>query len=91
MDEKKKSSEKTQLKFNLNLDNTSILYTDNVFINANQDGVTLNVGQKIFNTDQIRIVSRIGMSRNHAKKLVAELSKLLAITEEHIHASKKKN
>lgn len=91
MDEKKKPSEKTSLKFNLNLENTSILYTDNVFINANQDGVTLNVGQKIFNTDQIKIVSRIGMSRNHAKKFVAEMSKLLAMTEGHLHPGKKKN
>jgi hypothetical protein len=42
-------------------------------------GVILDVGQKI--GDKMRIVTRIGMSRTHAKKFVDELSKLLAITE----------
>jgi hypothetical protein len=91
MENKTKSTEQNQLKFNINLDTTPILYTDNIFMNANEDGVTLNVGQKIANTDQIKIVARIGMSRNHAKKFVTEMGKLLAMTEGHLQSGEKKN
>jgi hypothetical protein len=91
MDEKKKPAQKNPLNFNINLETTSILFTDNIFMNANEDGVTLNVGQKIFNTDQIRIVARIGMSRQHAKKFVTEMGKLLAMTEGHLQSGDKKN
>jgi hypothetical protein len=66
---------------NVNLDTTPVLYTDNVFMTTNEDGVVLDVAQKLGTTNQIRIVSRIGMSRSHAKKFVKELGKLLAMTE----------
>lgn len=91
MEDTKKQSEKKPLKFNINLDNTEILYTDNIFMNANEDGVTLNVGQKVFTTDQVKIVTRIGMSRSHAKKFVIEMGKLLAMTEGHLQSGDKKN
>jgi len=64
----------------VNLDSTPILYTDSIFISANDDGVTLDIAQKLGN-DQVRIVSRIGMSRTHAKKFVTEAGRLLALTE----------
>lgn len=66
---------------NVNLDITPILYTDNIFMTTNEDGVVLDVAQKLGTTNQIRIVSRVGMSRSHAKKFVKELGKLLAMTE----------
>jgi len=66
---------------NINLDTTPVLYTDNILITTNQDGVVLDVCQKLGTTNQIRIVSRIGMSREHAKKVAKELGRLLAITE----------
>jgi hypothetical protein len=91
MDGKTKPTEKNPLTFNINPDTTAILYTDNIFMNANEDGITLNVGQKIINTDQIKIVARVGMSRNHAKKFVAEMGKLLAMTEGHLQSGEKKN
>lgn len=72
-----------QMAVNVNLDTTPILYTDNVFMATNPDGLVLDFGQRLSNTNQMRIVSRIGMSREHAKKIVAELGKLLAITEGH--------
>jgi hypothetical protein len=77
MDEKKKQ----ELAVNINLDTTPILYTDNVIITVNPDGVVLDVTQRLANTNQIRVVSRIGMSREHAKKFLTEFGKLLAITE----------
>lgn len=66
---------------NVNLDTTPVLYTDNVIMTTNEDGVVLDIAQKLGSTNQVRIVSRIGMSRSHAKKFVKELGKLLAMTE----------
>lgn len=65
----------------VNLDTTPILFTDNILITINDDGVVLDVAQKLASSNQTRIVSRIGMSRTHAKKFAAELSRLLALTE----------
>lgn len=80
-----------QVGLNVNLDTTSIVYTDNIFMNANEDGIVLDIGQKLFNTNQVRIVARVGMSRSHAKKFIAEMGKLLAMTEGSLQSGKKKN
>ena len=80
-----------QVGLNVNLDTTSIFYTDNIFMNANEDGIVLDIGQKLFNTNQVRIVARVGMSRSHAKKFIAEMGKLLAMTEGSLQSGKKKN
>lgn len=77
----KGETQKQQLAVNINLDTTPILYTDNVLMATNPDGLVLDFGQRLSNTNQMRIVSRIGMSREHAKKFVAEMGKLLAMTE----------
>ncbi len=77
MDEKKKQ----ELAVNINLDTTPILYTDNVMITVNPDGVVLDITQRLANTNQVRVVARVGMSREQAKKLTAELGKILALTE----------
>lgn len=66
---------------NVNLDTTPILYTDQVLMTTNEDGVVLDICQKLGTTSKVRIVSRIGMSRVHAKKLVNELAKMLAMSE----------
>jgi hypothetical protein len=65
----------------VNLDTTPILFTDNVIITANEDGVVLDVAQKLATSNQTRVVARIGMSRTHAKKFATELGRLLALTE----------
>jgi hypothetical protein len=90
MDQKKGNSG-NKVGLNINLDTTPILYTDNVFMNANEDGIVLDVGQKVFNTNQVRVVARIGMSRSHAKKFVSEMGKLLAMTEGHLQSGERKN
>lgn len=86
MEEKKNQGIKQQL--NINLDTTPIYYTDNIFMATNQDGLVLDIGQKVSITNQVKIVSRIGMSREHAKKFVNELGKLLAMTEGKIQTGK---
>lgn len=89
MADKPKSPE--QVAVNINLETTPILYTDNVFMSANEDGIVLDVGQKLSNTNQVRVVTRIGMSRTHAKKFVSEMGKLLAMTEGNLQSGAKKN
>lgn len=70
-----------QMQVSINLDTTSILYTDSVAMTTNPDGVVLDIMQRVGPSNQVRIVARIGMSREHAKKLVGELGKLLIQTE----------
>ena len=70
-----------EMAVNINLDTTPILYTDNIYIVTNPDGIVLNVMQSVAGTNQLRIVSRIGMSREHAKRFVTEMGRLLALTE----------
>ena len=70
-----------EMAVNINLDTTPILYTDNIYIVTNPDGIVLNVMQSVAGTNQLRIVSRIGMRREHAKRFVTEMGRLLALTE----------
>lgn len=86
MDDKNKKENNPQI--NLNLDTTPILYTDNIFMTSNPDGVVLDIAQRVGSTNQVRIVSRVGMSRDHAKKFVNELGKLLATSEGKIQTGK---
>ncbi|MBN1168423.1 hypothetical protein JXA63_00880 [Candidatus Woesebacteria bacterium] len=78
----KKSENKPNLQqVSINLDTTPVLYTDNINLNVNPDGVVLDVMQRLGPTNQTRIVSRVGMSRDHAKKFVEKLGKLLLKSE----------
>jgi len=90
MDEKTVKNDQ-KVGVNINLDTTPIVYTDNILMNANADGIVLDIGQKVFNTRQVRIVARVGMSRTHAKKFIAEMGKLLAMTEGHLRSGEKRN
>jgi len=78
-------------KKNLNPESTPILYTDMIDIGVNEDGVTLNVCQKIHAPNHYHIVARVGMSRTQAKKLASELSKILALTSASSQTGEKKN
>lgn len=80
-----------EMQVNINLDTTPILYTDNILMTTNEDGLVLDVAQKIGPSNQLRIVSRIGMSREHAKKFLKELNNLLAMTEGQKQTGEKKN
>lgn len=86
MDDKNKKGQTQQV--NLNLDTTPVLYTDNIYMTANSDGVVFDVGQKVGSTNQVRVVARVGMSRDHAKKFVNELGKILAMSEGKNHTGK---
>ncbi|KKR81354.1 MAG: hypothetical protein UU73_C0003G0083 [Candidatus Daviesbacteria bacterium GW2011_GWA1_41_61] len=86
MDDKKDSDQ--GIEFNLNLDTTPIFYTDFIQIEANEDGVTLNICQRVGSPKKLRIVSRVGMSREHAKKFVKALKDLLELSGGQIQTGK---
>lgn len=75
---------------NINFDSTPILYSDNISIVVNEDGVVLDFIQRLINTNQIRIVSRVGMSREHAKKFIDALESSLRGAENAIQSATKK-
>lgn len=66
-------------KIEINFETTPILYTDNINITTNSEGVVLNIIQ-IFGETR-RIVTRVGMSREHARDFVQKLGKLLIMTD----------
>lgn len=72
---------KKEVNVDINLDSTPILYSDRIFMTTDSNGCVIDFAQKLGPTNKLRIVSRIGMSREHAKKFIQELGKLLAVTE----------
>lgn len=78
-----------QMQVSVNLDTTPILYTDNVNMTVNPDGVVMDIMQRLGPSDQVRIVARVGMSRDHAKKIIEQLGKLLLKSEGEIVTGKK--
>lgn len=88
MNGKKEDLTQPAQQINLNLDTTPVFYTDNIYMTTNPDGVVLDVAQRVASTNQVRIVTRIGMSREHAKKFVEKLGKLLIMTEGKIQTGK---
>ena len=87
--DKDNKNQTNEIQIDVNLDTTPILFTDNIFMNTNESGVVLDVMQKLGPTNKMRIVSRVGMSREHAKKFLQELGKLLAMTEGQIQTGNK--
>lgn len=61
---------------NISIDPTHrpVLFTDSVLINSTPFGVTLDFAQTIGGTPNQHVVARIGMSAEHAKKLIQELN-----------------
>ncbi|MBI4100448.1 hypothetical protein HY439_01775 [Candidatus Microgenomates bacterium] len=91
MSNRKQQDLPPQMSINVNLDTTPILYTDNILMTTNEDGLVLDICQKLGSSNQARIVARIGMSRSHAKKLLKEMGSLLAMTEGHLQTGEKAN
>jgi hypothetical protein len=83
--------QKTQLNINLNAAATPVLYTDNVFMSVNEDGVVLDVCQRIGQTADMQVVARIGMSASHAQKLVKQLGDLLIGNAGRVQTGKEVN
>lgn len=56
---------------------TPILYADFVYIKSNENGIVLDFAQQLGPSDQFNIVSRIGMSKEHARRMIEHLEGLL--------------
>lgn len=54
----------------INPANSPVLYTDSVFVTSSEYGLVLDVAQKFPGGPQQHVVARIGMSFDHAKKLI---------------------
>lgn len=58
--------------------NTPTLYTDFIYLSWNQYGVVISAGQRLAATNEVNIVSSMGMSRDHAESLYTLLGKELS-------------
>lgn len=74
MSEDQKKPQPIGQEVTINLDQTPILYTDNIMVTSNEDGVVLDFCQRVGSSPQVRVVARVGMSREHAKKLLMVLN-----------------
>lgn len=86
-----KTEDSKEFQVKLNPETVHILYTDTVFMNVNDDGVTLDICQKVGSSNQLQVVTRVGMSREHAQKFVKKLTEILALTVGHSQTRDKKN
>lgn len=89
MQENNKKFQPEGLAVSINLDTTPILYTDNIFLNFSEDGLVLDICQKLGPSNQLRVVSRIGMSKTHAKKFANILGNLIVKSEGKMQTGKK--
>lgn len=67
---------------NLSASNTPIIYTDMVHIMVNNYGVVMNFMQTSVANNQPQAISRIGMSREHAKSVLEILQKTLTLSDQ---------
>ncbi len=71
-------NKQNQIKIGTDPARTPILYADAIAINSDDFGITLDIAQRITGTDQAFVVARIGLSKEHAKKLAAIIADKLA-------------
>lgn len=89
MADQKSLPQEQKFALSINLDSTPIFYTDSINMTTNEDGLVLDICQKLGTSNQLRVVTRIGMSRSHAKKFLQKLNNLLALTEGRIQTDTK--
>jgi hypothetical protein len=67
---KNNKNDKPQIQ-NLGIDplRTPILYADSIRVSSNENGLVIDVAQGIVGTNQAVVVSRVGLSKEHAKRL----------------------
>jgi hypothetical protein len=61
-----------------------ILYTDMVHVSANGYGVVINFLQGLGPDNKPSIVSRVGMSKEHARSLVEVLQRTIDMSDQQI-------
>jgi hypothetical protein len=74
---KQKNIQPPEIEININPDTTPILYTEQIFISVTEDGVMLDICQKLGPSNKVKVVARIGMSKSHAEKFIRSLEDLV--------------
>lgn len=74
--------------FNIDPTRTPVLYADAIYLKSNENGIVMDVAQQIGPTQQYNIVSRVGVSKDHAKRLIEHLEALLR--SEGVRSTEKK-
>lgn len=87
--EDSKSQQSVGLNFNVDPFKTPILYADVVYTKSNDNGMVLDIGQQIGDTQQFNIIARIGFSKEHIKRLIENLEAQLRT--EGMRSTEKKN
>ncbi len=84
---------KADKNFNLNINTqqTPVFFSDHIQMTISDNGIVFDVGQRILNTNQIAVVCRFGINREHAKRLLKSLGEILALTEGQVMTVKKAN
>ena len=65
------------VQINIDPSRTPVVYTDAIRVSADNNGVVLTFAQKLDITNQLFTVARIGLSKEHAKKLIEHLTRVL--------------
>ena len=74
---------------NINAQTTPVMFSDHIQMTISENGIVFDVGQRILNTNQINVVSRFGINREHAKRLLKSLGEVLALTEGQVETVRK--
>jgi hypothetical protein len=63
-------------KFIIDLDptKTPVLYSDNIRITSDKNGLVLDIAQKVPGSNRALVVARVGLSIEHAKRLTNALA-----------------
>jgi len=67
--------------FQVNVGNVPVFYTDSAFVTTSQWGLVIDFAQTVGPTNQQNVISRVGMSKAHAKALAEVILKKLADEE----------
>lgn len=79
--DKQQPQQPQQPNYNLNIDTTPIFYADDVVWNISSTGVVLNFVQSIMGSNQKKVITRVGMSRELAKVFASLFGKNMLLTE----------
>ena len=85
------ADEKPAEGFNLNINaqTTPVYFSDHIQMTSSDNGIVFDVGQRVLNTNQIAVVCRFAVNREHAKRLLKSLGEVLALTEGQVMTVKK--
>jgi hypothetical protein len=62
--------EQKQMAINIDAKNNPVLYCDSFFVGSTEYGITFDFAQRVGPTNQQQVVARVGMSFDHARKII---------------------